>query len=135
MRFRKKRQLGASQFAHLHRIRASRVHEHRRGNAERTAIGAGDLHPLHDTRCLQHAHHAPAHQPHADRLCFVQQIHAQLLTAEPSASTRMQYGDDVLVHPRKMGPNRVAFEKQVGTVGHTAKAAVRTALILRRIGH
>ena len=133
--FGKQGKLGAGQHAHLGRIRARRIHEHRRSNAQRGAVGAGHLHRLHAACFLQHAFHPSTHELYAGRACFVQQIHAQLLTAEPSASSRMQHCHDVVVHPRKVLANGVAVEKQIGAIGHPAKAAVRTALVRGRLGH
>ena len=135
VRFGEQRQLGAGQRAHLRRVRARRIHEHRRGNTHRGAVGAGHFHRVYTARFLPHAFHAATYQLYASGLRFVEQIHAQLLTAEPSTSTRMQDRHDVVVHPRKVLADRVAIEEQIGTIGHAAKAAVRTALIRGRLTH
>jgi hypothetical protein len=134
VRLGKQRQLGPRQRAHLCGIGPGRIYEHRRGNVHRGTVGAGHVHAFHHARCLPHALHASTQQLHAGRLRFLQQVHAQLLAAEPSASPRVQHRDDVVVHPRKVLTDGVAIEKQVGAIGHTTEAAVRTALVRARVG-
>ena len=129
----KQRQIGPGQRAHLRGVGTGRIHKHRRGDVHRGAVGAGHVHAFHHARCLTHALHASTHQLHTGRLRFLQQVHAQLLAAEPSASPRVQHRDDVVVHPRKVLADSVRIEKQVGATGHTTEAAVGTALIHGRV--
>ena len=107
------RQLDAEQPADALHQRPGGRDETRRGDRVRAA-GALDPHPADAAARGLHAGHAALQQSHALVARTLEQVHAELLAAEPAAAPRVQQRHGVLGEPAEVAADERAVGDHVG---------------------
>ena len=115
MQLRKERQIDSAQLRDFARKRSGSIHEHVGCDGRRVATRSRNFNGRDAIAFDTYTLYPSAHDGYTRRLRFLEHVHAKLLSAQPSAAARVQYGHDITRQECKVFANRIAIEKQICT--------------------